>query len=71
MSTKHIRTVADLVRFGAGLRIDCGGCGASRTVDGYEAAKLGGAQPLADLRRRLKCGRCGVREAVITILPPV
>jgi len=24
MSTKHIRTIADLVRFGAGLRIECG-----------------------------------------------
>ena len=71
MSTKHIRTVADLVRFGAGLRIECGACGAARTVDGYGAAKLGGAQPLSGLARRLKCGRCGMKQARLAILPPV
>jgi hypothetical protein len=37
MSTKHIRTTADLVRFGAALRVDCTGCGASRTVSATEA----------------------------------
>ena len=71
MSTKHIRTTADLVRFGAGLKIECGACGAARTVDGYEASKLGGVQPLAKLGRRLKCGRCGAKEARLAILPPV
>lgn len=71
MSTKHIRTVADLVRFGAGLRIDCVECGASRTLDGLEAAKLGGAGTLAALCSRLKCGRCGVKAAKMAILPPV
>lgn len=71
MSTKHIRTVADLVRFGAGLKIECGDCGASKTVDGFEAAKLGGAGSLASLRTRLKCGRCGVKAARLAILPPV
>lgn len=33
MSTKHIRTAADLVRFGASLKIDCVNCGASRTME--------------------------------------
>ena len=34
MSTKHIDTAAGLVRFGATVKIECGGCGAARTVDG-------------------------------------
>ena len=32
MSTKHVRTTGDLVRFGAALRIDCRACGATRTL---------------------------------------
>jgi ribosomal protein L44E len=71
MSTKHIRTTADLVRFGAGLRIECASCGAARTVDGFEAGKLGGVQPIEALRRRLKCSRCGAKDARLAILPPV
>jgi len=72
MSTKHIRTIADLVRFGAGLRIECAGCGAARTLSGYEAAKLGGgAAGIAALAVRLRCARCGAKEARLMILPPV
>lgn len=71
MSTKHIRTTADLVRFGAGLKIECGACGAARTVGGYGAAKLGGVQSLGAFARRLKCARCGAKEARLAILPPV
>ena len=72
MSTKHIRTVGDLVRFGAGLRVECGSCGASRTLDGYEAAKAGGgASRLVALAGRLKCARCGAKDARLAILPPV
>jgi hypothetical protein len=71
MSTKHIRTVADLVRFGAGLKIDCGDCFASRTFGGYEIAKLGGVGTLGDLQRRFKCSRCGRKNARVMILPPL
>ena len=71
MSTKHIRTTADLVRFGAGLRIECGDCGSARTVDGFEAGRLAGLARLSDLGRRLKCGRCGAKNAKLIILPPV
>ena len=41
MSTKHIRTIADLVRFGAGLKIECGSCGSARTrrISGGEAGR--------------------------------
>jgi len=38
MSTKHIRSTADLVRFGASLKIECGHCGAARTRTGPEIA---------------------------------
>ena len=71
MSTKHVRTTADLVRFGAGLKVECGDCGASRTLDGYEAAKLGGVVPLRLLAQRLRCARCGVKAAKLIVLPPV
>ena len=71
MSTKHIRTIADLCRFGAGLRIECGDCGAARTVDGFEAGKLAGAGSLAKLRARLRCARCGGKAAKLAILPPI
>jgi hypothetical protein len=46
MSTKHINTAADLVRFGASVRIDCGKCGATRTLGGTEMVKACGAGDL-------------------------
>lgn len=70
MSTKHIRTAADLVRFGAGLRIECGSCGNARTVDGFELAKSLGTGDLKLMIGRLKCARCGVKEARLTLLSP-
>jgi hypothetical protein len=70
MSTKHIRTTADLVRFGAALRVDCGNCGATRTLDGLELGRIAGAVALRSLERRLRCSRCGKREARIAMLPP-
>lgn len=74
MSTKHVRTVADLVRFGAGLKIDCLGCGYSRSFDGIELARIpaAGTGPLREIASRLKCSRCGARgDAHATILPPI
>lgn len=70
MSTKHVRNAADLVRFGAGLKIDCGSCGAARTLDGMEAFKIGGRRPLSALAARLKCNRCGLKQARLTVLSP-
>ena len=71
MSTKHVRTVSDLVRFRCSLRIDCGDCGATRTVTGYEAAKIGGVGSLDGLSRRLKCVRCGQKAARLIVLQPL
>jgi len=39
MSTKHVRSAADLVRFAAGLKVECAECGNSRTLDGFELAR--------------------------------
>jgi len=47
MSTKHVRSAADLARFKCGLKIECGGCGNSRTLDGIEVAKTYGIKPFA------------------------
>jgi hypothetical protein len=66
MSTKHVRSAADLVRFGAGLKIDCMGCGNSRTLDGYGAAKACGTKEYSKIQPRLKCSRCGARESKLT-----
>ena len=68
MSTKH--TAADLVRFGAGLRIECGSCGNAKTVDGFELARSLGTGDLSQMVRRLKCARCGAKEAKLTLLSP-
>jgi len=60
MSTKHVRTTADLVRFGAAVRVDCCNCGASRTLDGLELGRIVGAVPIKGLAKRLRCSRCGI-----------
>jgi len=70
MSTKHVRTAADLVRFKTALKVECGRCGNSRTLTGYDVAKLCGTQDLRYIRDRLKCSLCGAREASLTVLSP-
>jgi hypothetical protein len=70
MSTKHIDTAADLLRFGASVKIECGSCGASRTLPGPEMVKACGTGSLKEIEWRLKCSRCGAKEAWLTILPP-
>ena len=71
MSTKHIRTTADVVRFGASVRIDCANCGAARTLTGQALATACGLLPLATAQARLRCARCGAKGARMAVLPPV
>ena len=71
MSTKHIRTTADLCRFGASLRIECGACGAARTLSGAEMVRACGAGALGAAQARLKCARCGAKAAKMAVLPPL
>ena len=71
MSTKHIRCATDLGRFKALLKVTCGDCGNSRTLDAMEVVGLIGASaPLTDLQRRLKCLLCGAKAARVAILTP-
>jgi len=70
MSTKHVRTAADLVRFKTSLKVECGRCGNSRTLSGFEVAKLCGTQELRGLHDRFKCALCGAKRAKLTVLSP-
>jgi hypothetical protein len=71
MSTKHVRTTGDLVRFGCDLKIDCCACGASKTMSGPAAATVLGVVELRRAAARLKCGRCGKKEARLVVLDPI
>jgi ribosomal protein S27AE len=70
MSTKHVRTAADLVRFKTSLKVECGRCGNSRTLSGFDVVKLCGTSELGQLGDRFKCSLCGAREAKLTVLSP-
>lgn len=70
MSTKHVRTAADLARFKCALRIECGDCGNSKTLNGFDVAKAYGTKTFAQIEQRMKCSRCGAKEALLTILSP-
>ena len=71
MSFKHIGTAADLVRFGASLRIECTACAAANTLSAAEVVQKCGPGKLEAIRRRLKCERCGKKAARLAVLPPV
>jgi hypothetical protein len=70
MSTKHVRNAADLVRFKAGLKVECLGCGHVLELAGFELFREIGSLSLADLKPRLKCSRCQKKDVRICILTP-
>jgi ribosomal protein L37E len=71
MSTKHIRTTGDLMRFGAALKVTCRDCGSAKTFSGVHAVMTFGNVPLWHTEERLKCSRCGKRAAKVEALSPV
>jgi hypothetical protein len=71
MSYKRIRTAGDLVRFRASLRIECTGCAAANTLSSSQVVMRCGTGDLEAIRRRLKCARCGKKDARLIVLPPV
>ena len=72
MSTKHVRTPADLARFGCSLKITCMACGAANTMSATEVARRCGASASLDrLTARFKCKRCRLNVAKLVVLPPV
>lgn len=70
MSTKHVTSAADLARFKCALKIECGGCGNSRTLNGFDVAKVFGTKSFATIQQKMKCSRCGEKEARLTVLSP-
>jgi len=58
-------------RYGCSLKVECGGCGAARTLTAVEVVRLCGPGDLTAIRGRLKCGRCGMKEAHLVVLPPL
>ncbi len=70
MSTKHVRTAADLVRFRCALKVECLACGHALTMEGYEVAREIGTIPLSDIEKRLRCSRCTAKESRMIVLSP-
>ena len=71
MSTKHVRTTGDIVRFNCSLKVDCTHCGSSRTLSAKACPKALGLVDLRGISRRFRCLRCGMKQARVHVLPPV
>jgi hypothetical protein len=71
MSTKHVRTTGDLSRFGCALKVDCCHCGSSRTLSASTAVKGLGMVPIRGTAKRFRCVRCGMKQARVSVLPPL
>ena len=71
MSTKHVRTAGDLVRFKCALKVECDSCHNATTLTGFDVARACGADvDLQSLGRRLKCSLCGAKVAKLAVLSP-
>jgi len=70
MSTKHVRTAFDLVRFKLGISVKCRACGHLLTMAGHELAHEIGQLPLRELEPRLKCSACGIKDVEMKLLHP-
>jgi hypothetical protein len=70
MSTKHVRTAFDLVRFNLGLSVKCQTCGHTLTLEGYDVVSAIETLPLKELEPRLRCSECGAKDVQIVILHP-
>ena len=69
MSTKHVRTTGDLIRFRLKLKIECLACGSTNLLTVPEVSqKLGGGVYLDDLQSRLRCSGCDARTARLSYL---
>lgn len=69
MSTKHVRTAGDLVRFGVGLQVQCKGCGRSESYAAWDVARVFGSATLASIAKRLRCEQCGAKKARLIVDP--
>lgn len=69
MSTKHVRTGGDVLRFGCSVRVACGSCGSVKTFAAMDWVMAAGGGSLEAARRRLKCGKCGKKAARVSAMP--
>ena len=71
MPTKHVRTNAQLVRFRASLKVECGESGSVKTMSGQMVVQAGGAGSFSAVRARFVCLRCGAKAAPFVVSPPL
>ena len=71
MSTKHIRTTGDVVRFGCALLVECTHCHNTRTFDAKAVLLAFGNWPLKGIAQRCRCTRCGFKQARARVLNPL
>ena len=71
MSFKKIEAAGDLMRFGCSLRVECTACHAARTLSALSVYQAFGRTPIDEYKKRLKCSRCGRKEAQLVVLPPL
>lgn len=69
MSTKHVRTGGDVLRFGCRVRVECRACGSAREFAAMDWIMVAGSGSLDAARRRLKCSKCGKKAARVSAMP--
>jgi len=66
MSTKRLHTTGDLTRHGIPLSVRCKACGHEAALKGMDLDKFCRERDLSrdlpEVRRRLRCGKCGSRR---------
>ena len=70
MSTKHVRTDGDVLRFGCSVQVTCGYCRSTTTFRAFDWVMAAGGKSLEAARRRLRCSRCGRKAARIAVSGP-
>jgi len=63
------RTGADVLRFGASVRVACRECESVVTFDPHEFATLCGSVSLGSFAKHRQCGNCGAKRAQLLVLP--
>jgi hypothetical protein len=70
MSTKLLRTGADVLRFGASIRIECRECESVVVFESNEFARLCGSASLGIFAKHRECDSCGAKRAQLLVIPP-
>jgi hypothetical protein len=71
MSANLVRTGADVLRFGANVRILCRCCGSAETFGPAEFAQLYGSGSLGSAAKHSECKDCGAKQAQLLVLRDV